>query len=77
MVPKIDGTVMVLKQGQYFQKIGVLESLQKDNFSAAIQIFDDNVCLKLKYDEFSKIPWYLLFLLINLCNVFQNLILFL
>ena len=56
VIPKLDNCVMVLKPGIYYQKLGIIESLQKDNFSASVMLMGENTCLKLKYTEFSKVP---------------------
>lgn len=44
---------MVLKKGDYFRKIGVLESIYQDAYSGAI-LLEGNVSIEMPYELFSK-----------------------
>jgi len=51
----IGNKVKVLKNGPYYGKIAVLESIHADSFSASVHLQDIDVALELPYEKICKV----------------------
>jgi len=55
VIPQIGNKVKVLKNGPYYGKVAVLESIHPDSFSASVHLQDIDVALELPYEKISKV----------------------
>jgi len=55
VIPAIGHKVKVLKNGPYYGKIAVLESIHADSFSASVHLQDIDVALELPYEKICKV----------------------
>jgi len=51
VIPQIGNKVKVLKNGPYYGKVAILESIHPDSFSASVHLQDIDVALELPYEK--------------------------